>query len=73
MVHKQTGETHVVHKVESWNHVPESRHVVAVCDGEMAARGWCEAALENEARAVARGYKPGTDPATGLPTAPREK
>ncbi len=70
MVHKQTGETHVVHKVERWNHFPESRHLLAVCDGEMAAREWCETALENEARAAARGHTPGTNPATGLPTRP---
>lgn len=65
MVHKRTGETHVVHRVERWNHIPESRKILAVCDGEMDARNWCAAAFENEARAAAR-HVAGVDPATGL-------
>lgn len=68
MVNRSTGETHVVHRVDRWNHISESRHTVAVCDGEMAARDWCKTALENAERARVRGHKPGTNPATGLPT-----
>ncbi|MEJ1922228.1 hypothetical protein [Microbacterium sp. KHB019] len=65
MVHKPTGETHVVHRVERWNHIPESRHLLVVCDGEMDARKWCAAELEISARAAAN-RRPGVDPATGL-------
>lgn len=46
MVNKSTGETHIVHRVEHWNVVPASRTVLAVCDGEMAAREWCAAQIE---------------------------
>lgn len=65
MVHKPTGETHVVRRVERWNHIPESRHLLAVCDGEMDARKWCAAELEKSARAAADRRR-GVDPATGL-------
>lgn len=65
MIHKRTGETHVVHRVERWNHIPTSRKIVAVCDGERDARNWCAAAFENEARAASR-QALSTDPATGL-------
>lgn len=69
MVEKATGETHMVHRVEHWNHEASQRSVLAVCDGEMAARAWCEHELEEEAaRSAAKAERVrGRDPATGLP------
>lgn len=38
---RETGETMVKHRVEWWVSDPRKRHVVAVCDGLLAAENWC--------------------------------
>ena len=38
---RETGETMVKHRVEWWAPDPKNRHVVAVCDGLLAAESWC--------------------------------
>lgn len=54
MVNKSTQETHIVHKVSRWALQAGSRDLLAVCDGEMAAREWCDAALRKQATADAQ-------------------
>ncbi len=68
LVHKGTGETHVMHRVELWNPT-QPRPVLSVHDGLEAAKAWCTEELAAEARMRARGH--GLDPATGLPVAIR--
>ncbi|MDR6867549.1 hypothetical protein J2Y69_002153 [Microbacterium resistens] len=46
MVRRETGETHLVHRVEWWHRDPKRRHIVAVCEGMVAARTWCAAEID---------------------------
>lgn len=41
VVLRDTGETHVKHRVEWWHIDPKKREVLAVCDGLLAAENWC--------------------------------
>lgn len=41
LVLRETGETLVKHRIEWWAPDPKKRHVVAVCDGLLAAENWC--------------------------------
>lgn len=41
LVFRETGETHVKHRVEWWAPDPKKRHVLTVCDGLLAAETWC--------------------------------
>lgn len=41
LVLRDTGETHIKHRVEWWAPDPKKRHVLAVCDGLLAAENWC--------------------------------
>lgn len=41
LVWRETGETHVKHRVEWWNPEPKKRHVLTVCDGLLEAENWC--------------------------------
>lgn len=41
LVLRETGETMVKHRVEWWAPDPKKRHVLAVCDGLLAAENWC--------------------------------
>lgn len=41
LVLRETGETMVQHRVEWWAPDPKKRHVLAVCDGLLAAESWC--------------------------------
>lgn len=45
VVLRETGETHVKHRVEWWNVDPKRRKVLAVCDGLLAAESWCQDAI----------------------------
>lgn len=48
LVHRETGETHLVHRVEWWSIDPKKRTVLAVCDGLLAARTWCREEMKRE-------------------------
>ncbi|WP_295012018.1 hypothetical protein [uncultured Microbacterium sp.] len=41
LVLRETGETHVKHRVEWWSPDPAQRHTLTVCDGLLAAETWC--------------------------------
>lgn len=45
LVHKATGETHVMHRVMSWNIDPAERRTRSVHDGLNAAQDWCREEL----------------------------
>ncbi|WP_295014220.1 hypothetical protein [uncultured Microbacterium sp.] len=41
LVLRETGETHMKHRVEWWSPDPARRHVLTVHDGLLAAENWC--------------------------------
>lgn len=46
MVDRNTGETHIVHRIEWWSIEKSERRVLAVFPHEIVARDWCRAELE---------------------------
>ncbi|GAA4492019.1 hypothetical protein [Microbacterium panaciterrae] len=54
LVLRETGETLVKHRVEWWAPDPKKRHVVAVCDGLLAAENWCDEEIKRDAENKAK-------------------
>lgn len=49
VVSRATGETEIMHRVEWWNPDRAKRHILAVCDGQVAAEAWCRHQLAVDA------------------------
>ena len=46
LVHRETGETHMMHRVEWWHIDPKQRNTLSVHDSLGAAQRWCKADLD---------------------------
>ncbi len=63
LIHKGTGETHVMHRVELWSLVTP-RPVLSVHDGLEAAKAWCrdQAEAPDFSKPARKGYGSATPP-----------